>query len=77
MGQGAVLLSHSSDGPPVFATARPDPRPPIDKGWGRQVMLKHISVDHKFIVIDNDDLWFEDIHVDDQGHLHIRIGVPE
>lgn len=40
---------------------------------GQRVMLKHFSLDHKFVVLDNENRWIEDCYLDDKGHLHIRV----
>lgn len=40
----------------------------------RRTLLKHFSLDHKFVIIDNEDRWIENAYRDEDGNLHLRIG---
>jgi hypothetical protein len=45
-------------------------------GLGKRVFMKHFSVDHRFFILDNEDLWIDDFYRDDDGHLHVRVAGP-
>jgi hypothetical protein len=45
-------------------------------GLGQRVFCKHFSIDHKYVVLDNPELWIDDLYRDDDGHLHIRVAGP-